>query len=99
MEVCKYQKFGFCKFRDSCKNKHLVEKCESLSACVNIKSCLKRHPRVCKSYALEKFCKFEAGCAYNHKAENLNKKVNMKVSELEPIVNGKSRKIVALGKS
>ena len=97
MEVCKYQQFGFRKFRESCKNEHLVEICESLSTCVNIKSCLKRHPRVCKSYALEKFCKFKDGCAYHHKEENINNKVNMKVAELEKIVNGISRKIVELG--
>ena len=75
MEVCKYQRFGFCKFRESCKNEQLVEIFESLSACVNIKSCLKRHPRVCKSYGLENFCKFEAGCAYHHKEEKITMKL------------------------
>jgi uncharacterized coiled-coil protein SlyX len=48
---------------------------------------------VCKSYALEKFCKFKADCAYNHKEENINHEINNKVVELEKIVNGMSKKI------
>ena len=51
---------------------------------------------MCKSYALEKFCKFEAGCDYSHKEETITNKYNMKVAELEQIVNGMSRKIVEL---
>ena len=96
MDVCKYQKFGFCKFKDSCKNQHLVEICENLSLCANLKSCLKRHPRVCKSYAIEKFCKFQAGCAYHHKEENINNEMKNKVDDLEKMVNGLSEKIVQL---
>ena len=93
MEVCKYQKYGFCKFRDSCNNQHLSEICENLSACANIKSCPKRHPEVSKSYALEKFCKFESCCAYHHKEENTNNEINKKVVELEKIVDGMFKKI------
>ena len=48
MEVRKYKKFGFCKFKGTCKNQHVVEICENLTACENIISCHKRHPRVCK---------------------------------------------------
>ena len=48
MEVCKYQMFGLGKFKDNCKNQHLAETCENLTACENVKSCHKRHPRVAK---------------------------------------------------
>ena len=96
MDVCKYQKFGFCKFKDSCKNQHLMEICENLSLCANLKSCLKRHPMVCKSYAIEKFCKFQAGCAKHHKEENINNEMKNNVDDLEKMVNGLSEKIVQL---
>ena len=51
--VCNYQKFGFCKYKDLYKNHHLKETCKNLSACVNSKSCKKRHPRVRKKQAIE----------------------------------------------
>ena len=74
MQVCKYQKFEFCKFRKSCKNQYLVDVCESLSGCGNIKICNKRQSWICKIYAKETFCRFEAGCAYNHTKEYIFKK-------------------------
>ena len=54
-EVCIYQKFGFCKFKDTCKNKHLKETCKDLGACVNSKICQKRHPRGAKGTYLKDF--------------------------------------------
>ena len=36
-EVCYYQKFGFSKFKEHCKIKHLIETCKDLSACVDPK--------------------------------------------------------------
>ena len=87
MEVCKYQKFGFCKFKESCKNQHLLEICKNLTSCVNLKSCHKRHPRVCRRFALEKVCSFGADCAYQHQEENGNNEIKNKVIELETILN------------
>ena len=96
MEVCKYQKFGFCKFKGTCKNQHLVEICENLTACENVKSCHKRHPRVCKKFALQKVCSFGADCAYQHQEENGYNQIKIKVIELENIVTEMSKKISQL---
>ena len=93
MEVCKYQKYGFCKFKDSCKNQHLVKTCENLTACENVKSCHKRHPRVCKRFALEKVCSFGADCAYQHQEEKGYDQIKIKVTQLEKVVTEISNKI------
>ena len=63
-EVCNYQKFGFCKFKDDYKKKHLEETCEDLSTSANSKGWHKRHPRGCERHALEGFCRFGLECVY-----------------------------------
>ena len=65
-KVCTYNKFGFCKFKDTCRNQHIVQICEDLS-CKEIKICQKRHPKVCKRFAAEKECRFGIDCSYKHK--------------------------------
>ena len=94
--VCNYQKFGFCKYKDLCKNLHLKETCINLSACVNSKSCQKRHPRVCKKQAIEGFCRFGATCAYHHQEKNNHVEINVKLEELEKTVKEMAEKIVEL---
>jgi hypothetical protein len=61
--VCPYNKYGFCKHREMCRNLHVAEVCES-SSCV-ISSCLLRHPKNCKYYTNYGRCKFDP-CAYKH---------------------------------
>ena len=65
-EVCMYQKFGYCKYKESCLKRHLQETCQDSSACSSKMSCQKRHPKGCKRFAIEGFCIFGAGCAYRH---------------------------------
>jgi hypothetical protein len=86
--LCFYQKFGFCKFIEHCKKKHLIETCKDLSACVDPKSCHKRH-------VLEGFCRFGDDCGYHHKKLSTNKnilEVNKKIEELEKALNKWLRK-------
>ena len=97
--MCTYQKFGFCKFKEQCKKKNLKEFCKDLYACVDQKSCHKRHPRECKRYALEGFCRLGDGCVYHHKELSPNKRileVDKKVEELEKALNKMADKIVNL---
>ena len=100
--VCSHQKFGFCKFKETCKNQHLKEICEDLLACPNTKGCHKRHPRECKRYAVERFCRFGDGCAYSHQTQskvfdtNNHTEIDKKVVELEKKVDKMSDKIVQL---
>ena len=41
--VCRYYKFGYCKFGEKCRNLHIEEKCENKQC--DITNCDKRHPR------------------------------------------------------
>ena len=98
--VCKFQKFGFCKYKESCEKRHLEETCEKLSYCESQRKCHKRHPYACKRYVLEGFCKFGSHCAYHHQTlRNLNNEseVNDKVEKLEKkTVNKLTEKILQL---
>ena len=66
--VCKWNKYGYCKHGDMCKKLHVNDICEN-SSC-KIMCCLKRHPKPCKFYAIYKRCKFDP-CAFLH-VENTN---------------------------
>ena len=66
--VCKWNKFGYCKHGDMCRKLHVNDICEN-SSC-KIMCCLKRHPKPCKFYAIYKRCKFDP-CAFLH-VENTN---------------------------
>ena len=61
--VCKYNKFGFCKYQDRCRNLHVNEICEN-SAC-DWSNCMQRHPMKCKYYTEFMICKFSP-CAFKH---------------------------------
>ena len=95
-EVCQFGKFGFCKFKESCKRKHYSEVCESLSMCTNIKECPKRHPKMCRRLNSENKCRFKEECAYNHKRIKPNEDVNVlkdKVDILENTVKELTKKV------
>ena len=62
--VCRYNKYGYCRFKDTCRNRHIDEICDD-SQCVR-DSCQKRHPRSCVFYQAYKRCKFGSECKYRH---------------------------------
>ena len=66
-EVCFYQKFGFCKYKEMCSKGHLDQECKDINACKIKKVCDKRHPKICKRYVLERSCVFGEKCEYLHK--------------------------------
>jgi hypothetical protein len=68
--VCKHDKFGFCKFGDQCRKEHIKEICRDLNACKTIKTCHKRHPKVCRRFTIDKLCRFGSNCAYFHLDES-----------------------------
>ena len=61
--VCKWNKFGYCKHGEMCRESHVKEICEN-SSC-KIMCCLKRHPKQCKFFTSYKRCKFDP-CAFRH---------------------------------
>ena len=97
--VCMYNKYGFCKLRDTCERKHYEEQCEDSSGCMGPKLCQKRHPWPCKRYNTKKGCKFGDVCAYQHKKESLNGQENgleKKVKLLETLMIEMTKKMSQL---
>ena len=62
--LCKFFKFGHCKFGLTCSKQHVKECCEN-STC-DILVCSLRHPRKCKYYTEYQRCKFGDFCSYIH---------------------------------
>ena len=66
-EICRYHKYGYCKFKESCTSYHAERECENGYNCPNIKACRLRHPKMCKKMVLEGHCRLGVRCAYRHK--------------------------------
>lgn len=48
---CQFSKYGFCRFRETCKRKHYNEIRKDSSGCQQIQTCQRRHPKPCKRFA------------------------------------------------
>ena len=89
-----HQKFGHCKYKEICLKNHLQETCQNGLACDKQKSCQKRHPKGCKRYALDGFCKFGDICLCHHQEhKTVNSENNIKVETLEKTIHEMSLKI------
>ena len=97
--LCLYNKFGFCKFKEKCRENHVQDICER-SSC-DVLTCSLRHPNVCKFYRDLGRCKFDP-CAFLH-IENENsldslKKQNdeilEKISKLDDTIKELDNKII-----
>ena len=66
--VCKFYKYGFCRFRDQCRYNHVHEMCNNKDCLLY--SCHKRHPRLCKFHSANSYCKFGSLCQFKHGDEN-----------------------------
>ena len=82
--VCRYYKFGHCKFADKCRQFHVSEECEN-SYC-DIISFNLRHPRPCNFFRDYKRCKFSEWCSYKHIENNDSNEVSYK-EMLEKLAN------------
>ena len=97
--VCKFNKFGFCKFRDCCKFKHVNELCQEASC--DILQCLKRHPRECRYHQELRGCNFGKLCCFRHSYNTADSKADAakiqslseRVSMLQLLFNEKCQEI------
>ena len=96
VSVCKYNKFGYCKFWEGCKRIHVTEICENGASCTKIRSCHKRHPKVCKLYELENSCRFGSACSYLHLSSNKLSETNQRLQYLENCLKDMTSKIESL---
>ena len=86
--VCTNNKYGFCKFGNTCRFKHVDFLCETQNC--DILSCEKRHPKTCFYQTKYGRCKFTSFCKYSHEnkprfCENSDKVSYMekKIQEME----------------
>ena len=94
-KVCMYNKFDFCKFKDTCRKQHFRQIFEDLS-CKEIKNCQKRHPKVCKRFAAHNECRFGIDCSYKHQKSEKYIEQNVlkeKIQEMEKKVEEVALKI------
>ena len=97
--VCRYFKFGHCKFSDKCRFMHVNEKCENTSC--NISSCNLRHPRICKYFRDYRRCKFGEWCSFDHNIKDIFEnqsitEINEKLNELSKAISEKDKLIAVL---
>ena len=87
--VCRFFKFGFCKFKLNCRYKHVTKVCDDEKC--NQETCQNRHPRICKYYVNFGSCKLGSNCAYAHKIQRKeeNGRLEQKLDELARIISGK----------
>ena len=87
--VCRYNKYGYCKFGDVCRKLHIDELCV-VSSC-DSRTCDKRHPRDCKYYNNYIRCKFNP-CKFAHteKVDDMKlKEMIVKVDSIEETIKAK----------
>ena len=78
--ICVFFKYGYCKFKTSCKNKHVTQVCDD-EACSQTK-CQKRHPRPCRFFSNYGTCKLGNVCAYKHGKNNELEKLEKKMNDV-----------------
>ena len=65
--ICVYNKYGFCKYLETCRKYHENKKFEN-SDC-EIRDCPLRHPKMCKFNRDFGFCKFSEWCKFSHEVK------------------------------
>ena len=95
--ICRYNKFGHCKFQGKCNKSHINEVC-NIPSC-EISKCRSRHPNMCTYFRDYGKCKFGDWCSYQHKREGVNqceskyKELYEKIIELEEVMVDKDKQI------
>ena len=92
--ACKHYKFGFCKLGEKCHKQHLKETCQTEDC--NLKTCHKRHPKICKFFSVNQVCKFGDACCYKHKLSAGHCKILEQISSLQATISSMSESIQAL---
>ena len=79
--VCRFNQFGFCKFRNSCFRKHINSNCEN-DRCLK-SDCELRHPKMCRYYSEYSYCKFGEYCKFKHQEIIETKENEIKNKDME----------------
>ena len=99
--VCRFNKFGYCKFGARCRHSHVNVTCTEANC--DVDSCSRRHPAKCKFYERYGRCKFTEYCSYSHEnnpqCSTLQDElycVKLKCESLENLVQEQAIKINAM---
>ena len=90
-EVCLFDKFAFCKNGVRCSRVHLKEVC--LNRKCDYRKCNKRHPRPCRFFRDNGFCKFGPSCRYSHRVSSEIEESNKKIESLEKVTEKLSKQV------
>ena len=83
--ICFFDKYGFCKNLENCRNYHENKKCEKLNC--EIRDCQLRHPKICKFFRDYGFCKFSEWCRFSHEVVKDASENDSEVKKLEEKLN------------
>ena len=53
-KICKFNKFGYCKYKEECNKDHVNEECKYGYKCEHVKTCALRHPKMCKRIVVQR---------------------------------------------
>ena len=82
-EVCLFDKFSFCKNGVKCSRVHLKEVCQNREC--DYRKCNKRHPRSCRIFRMNGFCRFGTSCRYSHRLPKEVEEQNKKIESIEKV--------------
>ena len=100
--ICKYNKFGHCRYGQFCDFYHENQVCDK--TCGDVKNCKLRHPKRCNYILRGKTCKFDGFCDFdhnfgiNHSIEVAEHKLEDRIDVLEEMVRAKDIEIEKLRK-
>ena len=80
-QICRRNKYGYCKYNDKCRFRHINEKCVAKEC--NIFDCEKRHPKICNYIREFGRCKFTTFCRYDHEKPDSILENSEKIEKLE----------------
>ena len=89
-QVCIYFKYGHCKYKNNCRNRHIEDLCDTDNC--DGRACEKRHPKSCRYFEIFGRCKYNP-CSFSHVAGSL---VHDKLGKLESLIDVMKHKIDVL---
>ena len=94
--VCRHNKYGFCKFGNTCRTRHVEEICETTDCETNL--CERRHPRICKFFSEFGRCKFGVFCRFKHESSTEKVRNDQEIQALKELLKLKDEQIAAIAK-
>ena len=92
--VCRHNKFGFCKYGNTCRKRHIEEVCDNEECETNL--CARRHPRSCRFFSEFGRCKFGEFCRFKHVEKSGKLRNDKEIEDLKALLILKDEQILAI---